>query len=90
VRFFAEANTIVSPGGAVLANIIFMQRGSRVVSIRSWRGADVPLWKQLAEACEINHSEVIGIPSYFGSKPLLRAHSNFYVPLKRIKKELND
>jgi hypothetical protein len=87
-RFFSEANTIVSPGGAILANIIFMQRGSRIVSIRSWRGSDVPLWKLLAETCEVSHSEVVGIPSYFGLKSLLRAHSNFYVPLKRIKKEL--
>jgi hypothetical protein len=88
-RFFSEAKTIFSPGGAVLANIIFMRRGSRVVSIRSWRGSDVPLWKLLSEACEVNHSEVVGIPSYFGFKTLLRAHSNYYVPLNRIKKELS-
>ena len=88
-RFFSEANTVFSPGGAVLANIIFMRRGSRVVSIRSWRGSDVPLWRLLSEACEVNHSEVVGIPSYFGLKSLLRAHSNYYVPLNRIKKELS-
>jgi hypothetical protein len=88
-RFFSEAKTVFSPGGAVLANIVFMQRGSRVVSIRSWRGSDVPLWKLLSEACEVSHSEVVGIPSYFGFKSLLRAHSNYYVPLKLIKKELN-
>jgi hypothetical protein len=88
-RFFSEANTVFSPGGAILANIIFMRRGSRVVSIRSWRGSDVPLWKLLSEACEVSHSEVIGIPSYFGLKPLLRAHSSYYVPLNRIKKELS-
>lgn len=87
-RFFSEANTVFSPGGAILANIIFMRRGSRVVSIRSWRGSEVPLWKLLSEACEVNHSEVVGIPSYFGFKFLLRAHSNYYVPLRRIKKEL--
>jgi len=88
-RFFSEVNTVFSPGGAVLANIIFMRRGSRVVSIRSWRSSDVPLWKLLSEACEVNHSEVVGIPSYFGLKSLLRAHSNYYVPLNRIKKELS-
>jgi hypothetical protein len=88
-RFFSEANTVFSPGGAILANIIFMRRGSRVISIRSWRGSDVPLWKLLSEACEVNHSEVVGIPSYFGLKSLLRAHSNYYVPLNRIKKELS-
>lgn len=87
-RFFSEANTVCSPGGAILANIIFMRRGSKVVSIRSWRGSDVPLWKLLSEACEVNHSEVVGIPSYFGLKSLLRAHSNYYVPLRRFKKEL--
>ena len=87
-RFFSEADTVFSPGGAILANIIFMRRGSRVVSVRSWRGSDVPLWRLLSEACGVNHSEVVGIPSYFGLKSLLRAHSNYYVPLRRIKKEL--
>jgi hypothetical protein len=88
-RFFSEVNTVFSPGGAVLANIIFMQKGSKVVSIRSWRGTDVPLWKLLSNACEVNHSEVVGIPTYFGFKSLARQHSNFFVPLGCIKKSLN-
>jgi capsular polysaccharide biosynthesis protein len=88
-RFFSEVNTVFSPGGAVLANIIFMQKGSKVVSIRSWRGTDVPLWKLLSYACEVNHSEVVGIPTYFGFKLLARQHSNFFVPLGCIKKSLN-
>ena len=36
----------------------------------------------------MNYSEVVGIPTYFGLKSLLRAHSNYYVPLNRVKKEL--
>lgn len=86
---FSQAKMIVSPGGAVLANMIFMQRGSRVISIRSWRGSDVPIWNSLADACELSHSEVIGVPTYFGFKSLLRTHSNYYVPLKRVKKVLD-
>lgn len=87
--YFSQADIIVSPGGAILANMIFMQRGSRVISIRSWRGSDVPLWNSLADACELIHSEVIGVPTYFGFKSLLRTHSNYYVPLKRMKKVLD-
>jgi hypothetical protein len=85
-QYFAEAQHVVSPGGAPLANIIFMSPGSRVTSIRSWRGADLKLWKKLAEARHIEFDEIIGIPTYFGRDSLAREHSNFYVPIKWIRR----
>jgi hypothetical protein len=87
-QVFAEAKHIVSPGGASLANIIFMTTGSRVTAIRSWRGSDLKLWKKLAEACHIEFEEIIGIPTYFGRNSLRREHSNFYVPIKWLRKLL--
>jgi len=87
-QIFSEAKHIVSPGGASLANIIFMKTGSRVTAIRSWRGSDLKLWKKLAEACDIEFDEIIGIPTYFGRNSLTREHSNFYVPIQWIRKLL--
>lgn len=84
--FFNQAETVLSPGGAVLANIIFMQPGSRVMSIRSWRDSDLLLWKKLADACDIRFVEAVGIPTYYGRNALARQHSNFYLPLRKIKK----
>ena len=87
-HFFSSAKTVITPGGALLANILFMHKNSNVVAIRSWRDSELKLWKDLAYACEINYSEVVGIPTYFGSNSLARQHSNFFVPLSRIKEAL--
>jgi hypothetical protein len=87
-QYFSKAKTIIAPGGAVLANILFMGKGSKVIAIRSWRGSNLRLWANLADACKVDYSEVIGIPTYFGSKSLAREHSNYYLPLRRIKKAL--
>jgi hypothetical protein len=85
---FNQAQTVLSPGGAVLANTIFMQPGSRVLLIRSWRDSDLLLWKKLAEVCEVDFDEAIGIPTYYGRNALSRQHSNFYLPLRRARKLL--
>ena len=80
---------IVSPGGAILANILFIPMDSKVIAVRSWRDSELKLWKKLAEACQVNYSEIVGIPTYYGFKPLARQHSNYYVPLERFKKAFN-
>jgi hypothetical protein len=85
---FNQAQTVLSPGGAVLANTIFMQPGSRVLLIRSWRDSDLLLWKKLAEVCDVDFDEAIGIPTYYGRNALSRQHSNFYLPLRRARKLL--
>jgi len=86
--YFNRANHVVSPGGAVLANIVFMRQGSKITLIRSWRDSDLLLWKKLAEACGLYFDEAIGIPTYYGRKALARQHSNYFVPVKRVKKLL--
>lgn len=86
--YFNQANHVASPGGAVLANLVFMQTGSKVLMIRSWRDSDLMLWKKLAAACELDFSEVIGIPTYYGRKALARQHSNFFLPIRRVEKIL--
>jgi hypothetical protein len=85
---FNQAQTVLSPGGAALANTIFMQPGSKVLLLRSWRDSDLLLWKKLAEVCDVDFDEAIGIPTYYGRNPLSRQHSNFYLPLRRARKLL--
>lgn len=84
-QYFQSANHVVAPGGAVLANILFMNEGSLVTVIRSSRNSELELWQKLAIACGIELEEVLGIPSYYGPKTLARMHSNYFLPLRRLK-----
>ena len=86
--YFSQAKHVVSPGGAVLANMVFMKPGSEVTLIRSWRDSDLLLWKKLAEACGVHFNEAVGIPTYYGRKALARQHSNYFVPVRRVRKLL--
>lgn len=88
--YFSNAHLIVSPGGAILANILFMKKGSKIIALRSWRDSKLKLWKKLSQACNIEYSEVAGIPSYCGTKPLARQHSNYFIPVRLIKKYLKN
>ena len=87
--YFSRAKLIVSPGGAILSNILFMPSGSKVIAVRSWRDSKLKLWEKLAEACQVDYSEIVGIPTYYGFRWLSRQHSNYFVPLSRFKKALN-
>jgi hypothetical protein len=86
--FFSKAGLVVSPGGAILANIIFMKKGSKVIAMRSWKDSKLKIWKSLAEACDVEYREIIGIPTYFGRKVLAKAHANYYIPLILVKRIL--
>jgi hypothetical protein len=83
-HYFEGAEHIVAPGGAVLANILFMNEGSRVTVIRSSRNSELELWRKLAIACGVELKEVLGIPSYHGLKILSRMHSNYFVPIWKL------
>ena len=88
-EYFARANHIVAPGGAVLANILFMENGNTVTVIRSSRDSNLRLWEKLAQACGIEFNEVVGVPTYFGPKTLARQHSNYFLPIRKVKKLLS-
>ena len=62
VHIFAGAKHVISPGGAVLANIIFMKPGSKVTVLRSYGNNKLNIWQQLAEISQVEFSEVRGIP----------------------------
>ena len=89
-HFYSNANHLVAPGGAGLANMVFMQSNSTVTSLVSWRGRGTRLWKKLSEACEINLVELIGAPTNYTFNYMARLHSNFILPLIVVRRYLRD
>lgn len=88
VAHFAAASVVISPGGALLANMIFLSKGARVICLHSWRGRKVRLWQQLASAQNIEMINIFGVPTYFGRNSLQNEHSNYYVPLWKFRRTL--
>jgi len=90
IKIFANTKHVISPGGAVLANIIFMRRGSKVTLLRSYGFSKLNIWKQLAEITKVEYSEVRGIPSYWGFNFLRRLHSNFYISPRKLRRMFSE
>lgn len=87
-HYYAKASHLVAPGGAGLTNMVFMQSHSKVTSLVSWRGRRTRLWKKLADACEIDLTELIGVPTNYSFKYMTRLHSNFILPLIIVRRYL--
>jgi hypothetical protein len=88
IKTFWKARIVVAAGGAALANIIFMPKGSTVVVLRSWRNPQLNLWVNLARAMDVNCIEITGMPTYFGPGKLRRMHSDFYISPRKLRKVL--
>ena len=89
VQIFSNSSVVVSPGGAVLANIIFMNPGSMVVAFTSFRGKKVDLWRKLSDSFDIKYITINGIPTYWGFNYLRKFHSNFYISPKKLRRVLS-
>ena len=89
VQIFSNSNIVVSPGGAVLANIIFMNPGSKVVALTSFRGQRIDLWRKLSDSLDLKYIAVKGIPTYWGFRYLRKLHSNFYISPKKLRRILS-
>ena len=76
--FFNNAKVIIAPGGAILANMIFMNAESRLIVFRSIRDLRQGLWKKLSKASNVNLTQIFGVPTYYGYNRLRRQHSDFY------------
>lgn len=90
VKIFHDAKFVVASGGAVLANIIFMKPGAKVLVLRSWRGNKINLWKELSESVNLKYFEVKGLPSYYGFNFLPRIHSDYYISLRKLRRILSE
>lgn len=89
VQIFSNSNIVVSPGGAVLANIIFMNPGSKVIALTSFRGQRIDLWRKLSDSLDLKYIAVKGIPTYWGFRYLRKLHSNFYISPKKLRRILS-
>ena len=89
VQVFSNSNVVVSPGGAVLANIIFMNPGSKVITLISFRGQGINLWQKLSDSLNLEYIAVKGIPTYWGFRYLRKLHSDFYISPKKLRRILS-
>ena len=76
--YFNNADVIACPGGATLANMIFMSPDSKLLIFRSFRDLKQKLWSKLSIAANVNLFQFFGIPIYFGRKKLQRQHSDYF------------
>lgn len=90
VKTFMTTRIFISPGGAALANMVFMPIGSTVIGLCSWRNRDLNLWFELAEILDRKYIEVSGFPFYHGFNRNRRLHSDFYIPTKKLRKILSE
>lgn len=88
VEFFFGSKLVITPGGAVLANILFMTPKSTVVVLHSSRSAKLGLWSKLAEACDLEFLDVRGFSTYHGFNHQRRLHSSFYVSPRKLRRIL--
>jgi capsular polysaccharide biosynthesis protein len=89
VQIFSDSNIVVSPGGAVLANTIFMNPGSVVIALTSFRSQKIDLWRKLSDALDLQYADVKGIPFYWGFSYQRKLHSNFYVSPRKLRRILS-
>jgi len=86
---FHQANLAIIPGGASVANILFMKPGTKVLILKSWRNRKLNLWQSLAFGLGLEYKEINGVPNYFGLSYLRRMHSDYWIPPRKFKRELS-
>ena len=89
LEVFSNAKIVATPGGAVLANIIFMKPGSKIFVFQSWWNSRLNLWGELSKSFSLEYIEVVGLPTYWGLKFLRRVHSSFYISSRKLRRILS-
>jgi hypothetical protein len=88
-KVFHDAKFVVAPGGAVMANIIFMKPGTKVLVMRSWRGRNLKLWEALSQSVNLKYVEITGFPTYWGFNFLRKIHSDYYISFRKLRRILS-
>jgi hypothetical protein len=89
VPAFHQANLVIIPGGASVANILFMKPGTKVLILKSWRNRKLNLWQSLAIGLGLDYKEINGVPNYYGLRYLRRVHSDYWIPPRKLKRQLS-
>jgi hypothetical protein len=90
ISYFANTNILVAKGGAACANMIFLKPQSHMIILRGLRERKIKIWKLLAESSQVQLSEVFGLSTYFGLKENRAIHSNFIIPVYKLKNMLKN
>jgi capsular polysaccharide biosynthesis protein len=93
VRLFASAKVVVGAGGAVMANYIFLPKGSKVISLTSEYLSDFSLPAYMASVAGASFTYITGKTILTGnslrnSQQLM--HSGFRIRKSTFKKVIND
>ena len=89
VGIFSGLKLAVIPGGAMSANMIFMQPGGAILTLRGSHQNNLELWRKLADAVGLDYFEVVGPATYHGRNALQRDHSNFYIFAAKFRRTLS-
>jgi Glycosyltransferase 61 len=89
IEVFFNSKIVVSPGGAVLANIIFMKPEGKVIVLKSFKYSKLAIWSKLAKACNLSYIEIQGLPTYWGPYFNRNLHSNFYISPRKLRRILS-
>ncbi len=81
VKLFKNANFIVGLHGGGFANMVFADKGTKIVEIASKHNGNVLL--SLAKKCTLNYKRIIGINT---SKKLKFQNSHVFVDVNKLKK----
>jgi capsular polysaccharide biosynthesis protein len=89
VQVFHDANFVAAPGGAILANMIFMKPETKLLVLISWRNRKIKLWHDLASSVNLKYIEVKGPSTYWGFSFLRTIHSNYYISPRKLRRILS-
>ena len=85
IQIFSTAKIVIASGGAVLANLIFINSNAKIVILESFFSHQLGLWRNLAEGLKVNANYVVGLRLSFRKKKN-RIHSNYFVSVRKLRK----
>lgn len=89
ISIFANSKVVIAPGGAIFANIIFMEPGSIVVPLIAGNSIDSKLWSNLAKAFDLQCFPIKSSSNMF-MRMFEDINSDFYLDPKIVDKTLGD
>jgi capsular polysaccharide biosynthesis protein len=85
---FQNANIVVASGGAVLANMLFMNPESTVIALVNRETSKIGIWRDLANVFDLNYVEIVG-RSGFLEKTMEPLHRDYAIAPKKLRRTLS-
>jgi len=90
IQIFSNAKHVISPGGAVVANILFMAPNTKITVLLGYGQRNLRIWQKLAQVNNLEYSEIKGYSIYWGFNSLQRLHSDFYISPRKLRRILSE